>query len=264
MLTILYNPKIEKQTMDTISVQENGFLIELHQVMKRYESDAGNVTALKGINLQICSGEFVAITGRSGCGKTTLVNVVTGLDRCTAGEIWVAGVGIHRLSEEKAAVWRGRNVGIVLQSFQLLNTITILQNVMLPMDFANRGTLKERRKRALYLLDQVGIVDHAHKSPTAISGGQQQRVAIARALANDPPLIVADEPTGSLDSVTATSVFQIFESLVAQGKTILVVTHDRDLARSAQRMVTIADGEIVADRSKSVVIEDKHVQFTVV
>jgi putative ABC transport system ATP-binding protein len=222
-------------------------LICLRQVVKRYESLAGEVMALKGINLQVMPGEFVAVTGKSGAGKTTLVNMLTGIDRSTAGEIEVEGVSVHRLNMEQAAEWRGRTVGVIFQSFQLLPTLTVLQNVTLPMDFARKYSLRERRERGMKLLEQMGIAEHAHKLPSAVSGGQQQRVAIARAMANDPPILVADEPTGSLDSATTQVVVRVFQDLVRQGKTVLLVTHDRDLARRAGRTVTLADGEVVAD-----------------
>ena len=222
-----------------------GALIELRQVVKKYEGLAGDVVALKGIDLRVHAGEFVVVTGKSGAGKTTLVNVITGLDRSTSGEIWVAGAPVHELGAEKAAGWRGQTVGVVFQSFELLPTLTVLQNVTLPMDFARRYSIRQRRERAMRLLEQVEIAEHAHKLPSAVSGGQQQRVAIARAMANDPPILVADEPTGSLDSVTAASVLRVFEALVAQGKTVLLVTHDRDIASRATRAITLADGEIV-------------------
>jgi putative ABC transport system ATP-binding protein len=222
-------------------------LIHLRQVVKKYESLAGEVVALKGIDLQVEAGEFVAVTGKSGAGKTTLVNMTTGIDRTTSGEIQVDGVLVHNLSVEKAAEWRGRTVGVIFQSFQLLPTLTVLQNVTLPMDFARKYSLRERREQGMRLLEQMGIAEHAHKLPSAVSGGQQQRVAIARAMANDPPILVADEPTGSLDSATTLAVLRTFEDLVQQGKTILLVTHDRDLARQAARTVTLADGEIVHD-----------------
>ena len=220
-------------------------IIDLRQVVKKYEGLAGDVVALKGIDLQVSAGEFVVVTGKSGAGKTTLVNVITGLDRSTSGEIWVAGAPVHELGAEKAARWRGQTVGVVFQSFELLPTLTVLQNVTLPMDFARRYSIRQRRERAMRLLEQVEIAEHAHKLPSAVSGGQQQRVAIARAMANDPPILVADEPTGSLDSVTAASVLRVFEALVAQGKTVLLVTHDRDIASRATRAITLADGEIV-------------------
>ena len=220
-------------------------LIHLRQVVKKYHGLAGDVVALKGIDLQVKRGEFLVVTGKSGAGKTTLVNIITGLDRSTSGEIWVAGTPVHKLGVERAARWRGQNVGVVFQFFELLPTLTVFQNVILPMDFAHKYSIREQRKRAMHLLEQVGIAEHAHKLPSAVSGGQQQRVAIARAMANDPPILVADEPTGSLDSVTAGTVLEVFEDLVEQGKTVLLVTHDKDIARRATRTITLADGEIV-------------------
>lgn len=224
----------------------NPRLVQMHQVTKIYTGQAGPVMALKGIDLEIERGEFLAVTGRSGAGKTTLVNVLTALDPLSSGEIWVDGVAVHHLSENQAAAWRGRNMGIIFQSFQLLPTLSVLQNVTLPMDFAGFGTLAQRRERGLALLEQVDIREHAFKRPAAVSGGQQQRVAIARALANQPPLLVADEPTGSLDSVTAAAIVQLFRDLVRQGKTILMVTHDADLAHQADRVIGLADGEILS------------------
>lgn len=212
---------------------------------KTYDSLAGTVHALQGIDLQVFPGEFLVVIGKSGSGKTTLVNMVTGLDRSTSGEIWVAGEPLHRFSTEKAAKLRGKTMGVVFQSFELLPTLTVLQNVMLPMDFARRYSLREARQRAMQLLEQVEIADHARKYPTALSGGQQQRLAIARAMANDPAILVADEPTGSLDSVTATAVIDLFANLVRQGRTILLVTHDKDVAKRGSRIITLSDGEIV-------------------
>jgi putative ABC transport system ATP-binding protein len=216
--------------------------------VKEYGSLAGDVVALKGIDLQVNTGEFAVITGKSGAGKTTLVNIITGLDKSTSGEIWVDGTPVHKLGTERAARWRGQTVGVVFQSFELLPTLTVLQNVMLPMDFAHKGSIRQQRERAMHLLEQVGIAEHAHKLPSAVSGGQQQRVAIARAMANDPPILVADEPTGSLDSVTAGTVLKVFEDLVEQGKTVLLVTHDKDIARRGTRTIMLADGEIVDER----------------
>jgi putative ABC transport system ATP-binding protein len=224
-------------------------LIDLRNVVKTYNSLAGSVTALQGIDLQVYPGEFLIVTGKSGSGKTTLVNIVTGLDRSTSGEIWVDGAPLHRLSMEKAARLRGRTIGVVFQSFELLPTLTVLQNVMLPMDFARRYSLREQRQRAMQLLEQVDIADHARKYPTALSGGQQQRLAIARAMANDPAILVADEPTGSLDSGTATAVVDLFANLVQQGRTILLVTHDKDVAKRGSRIITLADGEIISAES---------------
>jgi putative ABC transport system ATP-binding protein len=230
---------------DRSNNSNNGPLINLRQVVKKYEGLASDVVALKGIDLKVRTGEFLVITGKSGAGKTTLVNMVTGLDKSTAGEIWVAGTPLHKLGAEKAARWRGQTVGVIFQFFELLPTLTVLQNVILPMDFASKYSIRQRRKRGMHLLEQVEIAEHAHKLPSAVSGGQRQRVAIARALANSPPILVADEPTGSLDSATADSVLRVFEGLVDQGTTILLVTHDRDIARRATRTITLADGEIV-------------------
>ncbi len=209
--------------------------IRLQDVSKHYPTPAGIVPVLKNINLGIERGEFVAIIGKSGSGKSTLLNMLTGIDHPSRGEIWIGETAVHRLSESRLALWRGRGVGIVFQFFQLLPTLSLLDNVMLPMDFAGQYSVRERKTRALALLDLVGMSTHAGKLPSAVSGGQQQRVAIARALANDPPLLVADEPTGNLDSATADSIFRLFETFVAQGKTIVMVTHDNDIARRATR-----------------------------
>ena len=220
-------------------------LIELRSVVKVYESLAGSVTALNGIDLQVFQGEFLVVTGKSGSGKTTLVNMLTGLDRSTSGEIWVNGEPLHKFGPEKAARLRGRTMGVIFQTFELLPTLTVLQNVMLPMDFARRYSRWEQRKRAYHLLEQVGIADHARKLPTALSGGQQQRLAIARAMANDPAILVADEPTGSLDYATANAVVDIFAGSVQEGGTVFLVTHDKDIAKFGSRVITLSDGEIV-------------------
>jgi putative ABC transport system ATP-binding protein len=221
-----------------------GQLIQLQKVKKVYESAAGAFTALKEIDLAIDGGEFIAVIGKSGSGKSTLINMITGIDRPTSGEVLVGSTPVHTLSEGQMAVWRGNMVGIVFQFFQLLPTLTVVENVMLPMDFCGVYAPHERYGHAIHLLDQVEMAEHAHKLPSAISGGQQQRVAIARALANDPPILIADEPTGNLDSKSAEAVFRLFEQLVNQGKTILMVTHDQDLAKRVTRTVIIADGEV--------------------
>jgi putative ABC transport system ATP-binding protein len=229
------------------AVEEPG-LIDLHQVRKAYRTPAGDFEALQGIDLQVVRGEFVAVVGKSGAGKSTLINMITGIDRPTAGEICVGSQAIHEMNEDQVASWRGRHVGVILQSFQLLPMLTCAQNVMLPMDFADLyRSPGERRARALYLLEQVGIPEQADKLPSAVSGGQRQRVAIARALANEPMFLAADEPTGNLDSKTADAVFGVFEGLVAEGKTIVMVTHDRDLASRLNRVVQLADGQIVGE-----------------
>jgi ABC-type lipoprotein export system ATPase subunit len=206
---------------------------------------AGDFTALKDIDLRVDTGEFVSVVGRSGSGKSTLINMITGIDRPTSGEVLVGDTVVHTLSEGQLAVWRGRNIGVIFQFFQLLPALTVIENVMLPMDFCNVYSMGERQERAMHLLEQVEMADHAHKLPSAVSGGQQQRVAIARALATDPPILVADEPTGNLDSKTAESVIQLFERLVNEGKTILMVTHDQDLAKRATRTVILTDGEMM-------------------
>jgi putative ABC transport system ATP-binding protein len=233
----------------------NDHLISLQNVVKTYDVAAGIFTALKGVDLLVDPGEFVAVIGKSGSGKSTLVNMITGIDRPTSGEVLVGDTAVHALNEGQVAVWRGLNVGVVFQFFQLLPTLTVVENVMLPMDFCNVYAMREREERALHLLEQVDMVDHAYKLPSAVSGGQQQRVAIARALANDPPIVVADEPTGNLDSVTSESIFKLFEELVADCKTILMVTHDLDLAERATRTILLVDGEIMDSATSRAEIE---------
>jgi putative ABC transport system ATP-binding protein len=225
----------------------NAHLIELRSVVKTYQSAAGSFTALKSVDLQVDRGEFLAIVGKSGSGKSTLINMITGIDRPSAGQVLVGDAAVHTFSEGQMAAWRGRTLGIIFQFFQLLPALSIVENVMLPMDFCNIYAPRERRERAMQLLSQVEMEGNAHKLPSAVSGGQQQRVAIARALANDPPILVADEPTGNLDSRTAAAVFGLFERLVAGGKTIVMVTHDQDLAQRASRAIVVADGQIVEE-----------------
>lgn len=225
-------------------------LIELTSVVKTYDTGEVPFTALRGVNLEVDAGEFVGLIGKSGSGKTTLINMITGIDHPTSGSVMVDGTPVHQLGENKLAIWRGKTIGVVFQFFQLLPTLTVIENVMLPMDFCNVYRAEERPAMAMSLLEQVEMADQAYKLPSALSGGQQQRVAIARALANDPPLIAADEPTGNLDSKTADAVFELFERLVAAGKTIVMVTHDNDLASRVTRALHVADGEIVEDRKR--------------
>ena len=232
-------------SIDTDIKINNPPIIDLFDVVKIYVSPAGRYTALKGIDLTINRGEFVAVVGKSGSGKSTLMNMITGIDRPTSGKVYVNEVGIHKLREGKIASWRGKTLGIVFQFFQLLPTLTVIENVMLPMDFCNMYSIRERNERALRLLEQVELQDQAYKLPSTLSGGQQQRVAIARALANDPPILVADEPTGNLDTKTAGSIFSLFTNLVNDGKTILMVTHDQDLAKEVSRIIYLVDGRIV-------------------
>jgi len=221
------------------------YLIQLNNVLKAYKTEAGDFLALKNISLSVGTGEFVGVIGKSGSGKSTLINMITGIDRPTKGEVIVADTPIHTLNEGRMAQWRGHNLGIVFQFFQLLPILTVLENVMLPMDFCNLYNPRQRKERAIQVLDMVGVAEHANKLPSQLSGGEQQRVAIARALANDPPIIMADEPTGNLDSKTSSIVFGVFEKLVAGGKTIVMVTHDGDLAKRVKRTIVIADGEII-------------------
>jgi putative ABC transport system ATP-binding protein len=228
----------------SLTVSRMSPLISLSEVSKHYDSAAGPITALRDLCLGIDEGEFVAVIGKSGSGKTTLINLLTGIDSPTSGTIRVAATAVHALSQEQLARWRGKSVGIVFQFFQLLPTLTVAENVMLPMDFCNTFAPAERRGRALRLLSEMGIADQANKLPAALSGGQQQRAAIARALANDPPLIVADEPTGNLDSRTAAEIMAFFAQLVRAGKTVVMATHERDLQRYFARSITLVDGAL--------------------
>jgi ABC-type lipoprotein export system ATPase subunit len=223
----------------------NGAFIDMRDIVKTFNTSVGDFTALKDVTLGFDRGEFVSMVGRSGSGKSTLVNMLTGIDHPTSGEVRIGDTYVHRLNESRMARWRGRNLGIVFQFYQLLPMLSLLENVVLPMDFGEMYAPAERERRAMELLDRVGLADMAHKMPSAASGGQQQSAAIARALANDPPLIVADEPTGNLDSRSVETVFHIFEELAQQGKTIIVVTHDEGLAERASRKLVIADGQII-------------------
>ena len=219
-------------------------LIELRSVTKRYATAAGAFAALDDVDLALPAGELTAVVGKSGSGKSTLLNLIAGIDRPDRGEVRVGGTPVHALDEGRLAAGRGTGVGVVFQFFQLLPTLTVAENVMLPMDLCATLPLAQARARALELLDRVGIADQADKLPTALSGGQQQRAALARALANDPPLVVADEPTGNLDSRTADAVLELLSGLTRAGKTVVIVTHERELGRLADRIVTLADGKV--------------------
>lgn len=222
-------------------------IIQIKDVVKRFPVGDDEVTVLKGISFDVYPSEFACIVGPSGNGKSTLLNMITGIDHPSEGEVLVTAQPVHTMSENQLAAWRGRNVGIIFQFFQMLPSLNLLQNVILPMDLVKQLTPKERRERAMHLLDIVGLADQAQKLPSMVSGGQQQRAAIARALANDPPLLVADEPTGNLDSKTEEVVFTLFEDLVRQGKTLMMVTHSRSLAARIPRMIEIRDGRIAND-----------------
>jgi putative ABC transport system ATP-binding protein len=221
-------------------------MISLHQVNKQYETPAGAFAALRDVDVWIHAGEFVGVVGKSGSGKSTLLNMIACIDRPSSGAVTVANTEIHTLPENKLAAWRGRNVGFVFQFFQLLPTLTAIENVMLPMDFCKTFPARERRRRALALLDRVGVGPHADKLPSTLSGGEQQRVAIARALANNPPLVVADEPTGNLDSVTARGILDLFRQLANQGTTVVIATHEPDIVRVSDRKIEISDGSVSA------------------
>ena len=220
-------------------------MIELRHVTKTYETPAGPFHAIREIDMCIAAGTMTAITGKSGSGKSTLLNLIGGIDRPSSGGVTVAGMSIESSTERALAAWRGATVGVVFQFFQLLPTLTIVENVMLPMDFLRARPAKARRPYALELLDRVGLADHAHKLPATLSGGQQQRAAIARALANDPRVVTADEPTGNLDSETAAAVLELFRTIAAEGRTVVVATHERDISRIATRVVSLSDGRLV-------------------
>jgi putative ABC transport system ATP-binding protein len=240
--------KQEKPTNEilTQSGLEDSPVLELRDLVKVYETANGGFTALRGINLSFQPGEFVGVLGKSGAGKSTLVNMITATDTLTSGEVLLQGVSLHALAEEKAAFLRGKNLGIVYQGFRLMPTLTLVDNVRMPIDFCGDYTPQTSRERALELLDEVELSVHAFKPPSDISGGQQQRVAIARALANDPPIIVADEPTGRLDSATTETIVRIFEDLARRGKLVLMATHDMSLVERFSTRITLADGEITA------------------
>jgi len=223
---------------------EDGVLIHVQDLVKDYDGPAGPIHVLKKVNLQVKPGEFVGVRGPSGSGKSTLLNMITGIDHPTGGRVVVNGQDLLELGEDGLARWRGANVGVIFQFFQLLPTLTVLENVILPMDFARKWKPGERVDRALHLLEQMELSDQVHKLPSTLSGGQQQRAAIARALANDPPLLVGDEPTGNLDSKTADIVFSQFEALVKAGKTFLMVTHSNSLAKRIPRVIEVLDGQL--------------------
>jgi putative ABC transport system ATP-binding protein len=233
-------------------------IVSLRGVEKRYDTPAGAFVALRDVDLEIAAGELLAVVGRSGSGKTTLIHLLTGIDRASRGRVVVAGEDLSGAAESALARWRGRSVGIVFQFFQLLPTLTIAENVIFPMELARRYPARERRARALRLLESVGIRDQADKLPAALSGGQQQRAAIARALANDPPLVVADEPTGNLDAQTSDDVWALFTKLREAGKTVVVVSHDRDVARWATRRIELEDGRVVDDARAPARLEVAH------
>src|SRR5574341_546353 len=202
---------------------DNHYLVHVDSVVKNFQGPAGVINVLKNVHLKVHPGEFVGVRGPSGSGKSTLINMMTGIDRPTSGAVRVAGESIEKMSENQLARFRGKHIGVIFQFFQLLPTLTVAENVMLPMDFCRMWKPRERPERAMMLLEQVGLTDQAHKLPNTLSGGQQQRAAIARALANDPPLLMADEPTGNLDSKTADRVFSLFADLVGQGKTFIIL-----------------------------------------
>jgi len=224
---------------------KTSLVVQLRSVAKDYVTPAGKFTALQHIDLDVKKGEFVAVVGQSGSGKTTLLNVLAGIDRPTAGKVIVSDEPIEKLSESELARWRAQRVGLVFQFFQLLPTLTVAENIVLAMDFGNKIPSPERRKRALDLLEQVGIKEQADKLPSTLSGGQQQRAAIARAIANDPPLLLCDEPTGNLDSVNRTAILELFRTLNKKGHTIVMVTHEVDASEYTNRQITLVDGRVV-------------------
>ncbi len=235
--------------------------VDIRNLRKVYQTPAGEFVALKNLSVKIGSGNFIAVIGRSGSGKSTFINCLTGIDRPTSGEIFIDNVAVHRLNELQLARWRGKRIGLVFQFFQLLPTLTLAENVILPMELNNTYPQHKRRKRALELLDMVGLADHSHKLPSDTSGGQQQRVAIARSLANDPAVIICDEPTGNLDATNALAMFRLFEDLRDDGKTIVMVTHDDELAQRADHVFLIEDGELVNEYLSNLLDELTDEQF---
>jgi putative ABC transport system ATP-binding protein len=236
----LKNNNMQKQSSTPI--------VEIKHLNKVFHTTAGDFIAIENLDLTVPAGQFLSVVGKSGSGKSTLVNMITGIDHPTKGEIIVNQTDILKLNESQMADWRGKNLGIVFQFYQLLPILTILENVMLPMQLANLYTTVTQQERAMFFLEQVGIADFAHKKPSMVSGGQQQCAAIARALVNDPPLLLADEPTGNLDTASADNIFKIFDFLVNEGKTIIMVTHDDELAARAQRTIRLADGNMISDQ----------------
>ena len=230
----------------------NNNLIQLSNITKSYATASGTFHALRNVSLNIRGSQLIAITGKSGSGKSTLLNIIAGIDKPTEGNVSINGIQVNNLSENELASWRGRNVGVVFQFFQLLPTLTVLENIMLPMDFCNTYPRKERHRRALYLLELVNIKEQADKLPSSLSGGQQQRAAIARALANDPPMIVADEPTGNLDSHTASSIFKLFAELTRSGKTVIVVTHEKEFSSHFEEVISLVDGTVFSTVAENV------------
>lgn len=256
-------PRVVRQTsrsmdqdlVSAVDTREPHTIVTLDRVIKTYQTPAGDFQALKGISTDIRANEFLCIVGKSGAGKTTLLNMITGVDSITSGNVNVDGVAVHDMSEDEQALWRGKNLGIIYQSFELMPMLTLLENVMLPMDFCHLYAPRKSRERARELLHMVELDEHIDKLPGAISGGQQQRVAIARALANNPRVIVADEPTGRLDSTTAETILDIFEQMVREGKTVVMVTHDSSAAQRASRVLEIADGELLAENASSIAMK---------
>jgi len=226
-------------------------LIKIESLVKTYPTGAGPFDALRSIDLTLYPGEYVGVIGKSGAGKTTLINMISGIDQITSGHVFVNGTAVHTLKEDALAQWRGLNLGVIYQSFNLLPMLSLRDNITLAMDFCGQYRPGKSEQKAMQLLEEVELAEHAHKPPAYISGGQKQRVAIARALANDPAVILADEPTGRLDTATAETIYEIFERLIRRGKTILMVSHDRSLSKRVERVVELADGQIVSDTGRN-------------
>jgi putative ABC transport system ATP-binding protein len=245
---------------ENFNANGHDYLIRISNVFKSFKSPSGEFHALKDITLSIRKGQLMAITGKSGSGKTTLLNIISGIDKPTRGSINIGGTRIEQLSEDKLAAWRGKNVGVVFQFFQLIPTLTILENVMLPMDFCNTYSNGERRPKAMQLLELTGIPEQADKFPATLSGGQQQRASIARALANEPQILIADEPTGNLDSQTANSILNLFRELSDSGKTVIVVTHEKEFAKYFKNTISIADGILTGSNGIKTYIKQEMIE----